>query len=95
MLRYPELTDNQIIDVLYELFAGETEYAFGETREWWAEAIIDGGCDALCRMTLTAISTAPVPEPVTKTQRELRADLIGIARLLMDKAFQQGREVPV
>ncbi len=69
------------------------DIAFGQDREWWADAIIDGGYDALCLLTLTALSTAPVPEPVTKAQRELRTDLIGIARLLMDKAHAEGREI--
>ncbi|MGU9950703.1 hypothetical protein RVU69_17515, partial [Bordetella avium] len=93
MLHYPELTDQQIIDALYELFAGEADIAFGQDREWWADAIIDGGHDALCRIALTALSTTPVPEYVIQTQRELRADLIGIARLLMGKAHAEGREI--
>ncbi|QDJ52835.1 hypothetical protein [Bordetella hinzii] len=57
-VRVLELSDDRVLDTTFNLFAGRTTQAFGETREWWAEALIDAGHDDLCRLALPALSAA-------------------------------------
>lgn len=92
-LRYPDLTDLQILDRLYELFAGADAQAFGQDREWWADVITDGGHHALCLLVLPSLSSTAVPAAARRAQDELRRALIGSARALLDKAFSEGRDL--
>ncbi|WP_249291940.1 hypothetical protein [Achromobacter ruhlandii] len=92
-LRFPALTDAQILDRLHDLFSGADAAAFGKDREWWADIVTDGGHDALCLLALPALSSAPAPTAARRAQAELRQALIGSARALLVKAFNEGREV--
>lgn len=92
-LRFPALTDNQILDRLHDLFAGEQPLAFGQDREWWADVITDGGHDALCLVAPPALSSASAPAAARHAQAELRTALVGAARALLIKAFSDGQEL--
>lgn len=92
-LRFPALTDTQILDRLHDLFSGADDAAFGKDREWWADIVTDGGHDALCLLALPALSSAPAPTAARRAQAELRQALIGSARALLVMAFNEGREV--
>ncbi|AKQ55150.1 hypothetical protein ACLQ8Z_06170 [Bordetella hinzii] len=87
------LSDNWIISVLSDLFAGHATKAFGETREWWAEALIDAGHDDLCRLALPALSAAAHRDLTAGAAKRLRDELLARARFLMDKARAEGREL--
>lgn len=91
-LRYPAFTDNQILDRLFDLFAGERTNAFGQDREWWADVITDGGHDALCLLVLPALASVPAGKELRRVQADLRDALTGSARVLLAKAFSEGRE---
>ncbi len=89
----PQTETDLIVGALRDLFAHRTTQAFGETREWWAEALIDAGHDDLCRLALPALSAAARRDLTAGAATRLRDELVARARFLMDKARAEGREL--
>lgn len=55
-----EISDDKIVEILCDLFAGRTKRAFGEDLEWWAETFqCDLGPQAACGLVLVALSDHP------------------------------------
>lgn len=82
-----DLTDAEILSVLFDLLAGRTQQAFGESRQWWAETLqCDLTADAACGVALVALSTWFYEVAAGKAGViALREELVARARLLIAK----------
>jgi len=83
-----QMNDADILSVLFDLFAGRTQLAFGEDIEWWAETFqCDLGPKAASGVALVALSNWPFDQRAgTPGVKALQDELLQRARLLIERA---------
>jgi hypothetical protein len=90
-----QISDDQIIGVLCDLFAGRSRLALGETLEWWAETIqCDLGPKAASGVALVALSKWPFDQCAGATGvKALQDELLKRARMLIERSLRDSGEV--
>lgn len=83
-----QISDDQIIGVLCDLFAGRTQTAFGQDLEWWAETFqCDLGPASASGLVLFALSDHPADLRAGAPRvHELRTQLLERAQKLTSAA---------
>ncbi|MDQ6212337.1 hypothetical protein [Achromobacter insolitus] len=91
----PKLNDADVLSVLFDLFAGRTTEAFGESLDWWSETLqSDLTPKAAAGVALSAMSKWQFDQRAGAAGvAELRAQLLQRARLLIDRAVRDTGEV--
>lgn len=86
-LTAPQISDDQIMGVLCDLFAGRTQHAFGESLEWWAETFqCDLGPKTASGVVLAALSKWPFDQRAgAPGVKALQEQLLQRARMLIDR----------
>lgn len=89
-----QLNEADILGVLFDLFAGRTTTAFGESLDWWNETLqCDLGPGAAAGVALSALSKWPFDQRAgAPGVAELRAQLLQRARMLMERATPDAGE---
>ncbi|WP_238531947.1 hypothetical protein [Achromobacter arsenitoxydans] len=88
------LNDADILSVLFDLFAGRTSAAFGETLEWWNETLqCDLGPRATAGVALSALSKWTFDQRAgTDGVAALRAQLLQRAHMLITRSASHNGE---
>lgn len=94
-VRQPELTDADILSVLFGLFAGRTQLAFGEAIDWWAETLqCDLAPEIASRVALVALSKWPFDQRAgAPGVKALQDELLKRARMLIERSLRDTGEV--
>jgi hypothetical protein len=84
----PEIQDDQVIGILFDLFAGRSSSAFGEGLDWWAETLqCDLAPEAALGVALVALSKWPFDHRAGASGvKALQEQLLQRARLLIERA---------
>lgn len=83
-----EPTDADLLSVIFDLFAGRTQFAFGEAIDWWAETLqCDLAPEAASGVALVALSKWPFDQRAgTAGVKALQDELVKRARMLIDRS---------
>lgn len=78
-------SDDQILGALFDLFAGRTQFAFGEAIDWWAETFqCDLTPETASRVALVALSKWPFDQRAGAAGvKALQDELVKRARMLI------------
>lgn len=81
----PLLNDADILGVLFDLFAGRTQFAFGEAIDWWAETFqCDLAPETASGVALVALSKWPFDQRAGAAGvKALQDELVKRARMLI------------
>lgn len=84
----PDLTDADILSVLFDLFAGRTAEAFGEGLDWWNETLqCDLAPQAAAGIALSALSKWPFDQRASAPGvKALQDELLKRARMLIERS---------
>jgi len=90
-----QMNDADILSVLFDLFAGRTQLAFGEDIDWWAETF---QCDldpkAASGVALAALSKWPFDHRAGASGvKALQDELLKRARMLIERSLRDSGEV--
>ncbi len=88
-------SDDQILGALFDLFAGRTQFAFGEAIDWWAETLqCDLAPETASGVALVALSKWPFDQRAgTAGVKALQDELLKRARMLIDRSARAVEEV--
>lgn len=94
-IRTPRISDEQILTALFELFAGRAFRVLGQPLDWWIETLqCDLAPKAAAGVALSALSKWPFDERAgAEGVKQLRAELLRRARLLIDRSARDTGEV--
>ncbi len=90
-----ELTDADLLSVLFDLFAGRTTAAFGESMDWWNETLqCDLAPQAAAGVALSALSKWPFDQRAgAPGVKALQDELLKRARMLIERSLHDIGEV--
>lgn len=91
----PQISDDQIMGALCDLFARRTPRAFGENLEWWAETLqCDLAPETASGVALVALSKWPFDQRAGATGvKTLQDELLKRARMLIERSLRDTGEV--
>ena len=91
----PLMNDADILGVLFDLFAGRTTAAFGESLDWWNETLqCDLAPQAAAGVALSALSKWPFDQRASAPGvKALQDELLKRARMLIEQSLRDSGEV--